>query len=342
MPSISPAASLARLGGRRADAREPDRREREHDRRPVEPREVAGDDEPQLGGDDDRGRRRADDRRAPDRAPRGRASGAKRNHGTTSCAKWLPITSPRWNQRGSRCACRLRGPGIGWVSWWYMSAVRSRHSRPPRILIMPAPNSRRNTSHQNSTITTVDGRLRVRSEEGREEPRLEQQHLPAEAVEGLPDAHDRHVAEPQREEAQHRHPGRAELRDAEHQRRADGDARRAQRDEPPVGVARRSGTAWAAAAAPAALAKGRAHASSSGAGSSPCSPRSAAELVQRREERDDVERRDAPLQHLPRELEVDRREPVHGVTSGRGPQARRGRPRCRAAPVAPRTSRACR
>ena len=29
-----------------------------------------------------------------------------------------------------------------------VSAVRSRHSRPPRILIMPAPNSRRNTSHQ--------------------------------------------------------------------------------------------------------------------------------------------------------------------------------------------------
>lgn len=44
-------------------------------------------------------------------------TGANRNQGTISCATWLPSTSPRWNQSGSRCACRLNGPGIGCVSW---------------------------------------------------------------------------------------------------------------------------------------------------------------------------------------------------------------------------------
>ena len=83
--------------------------------------------------------------------------GTKSRNGTTSWAKWLPSTSPRWNHLGSRCACRLNGFGIGCVSWWYVSAVRSRHSRPPRILIMPAPNSRRNTSHQIATMIVTGG-----------------------------------------------------------------------------------------------------------------------------------------------------------------------------------------
>ena len=44
--------------------------------------------------------------------------GAKRKNGTTSWAKWLPRTSIRCHALGSKCACRLSGPGIGWVSWW--------------------------------------------------------------------------------------------------------------------------------------------------------------------------------------------------------------------------------
>ena len=44
--------------------------------------------------------------------------GANRKNGTTSWAKWLPSTSSRWKGFGSRCAWRLRGPGMGWVSWW--------------------------------------------------------------------------------------------------------------------------------------------------------------------------------------------------------------------------------
>ena len=47
-----------------------------------------------------------------------RGCGAKRKKGTTSWAKWLPRTSTRCQALGSRWACRLSGPGIGWVSWW--------------------------------------------------------------------------------------------------------------------------------------------------------------------------------------------------------------------------------
>ena len=44
--------------------------------------------------------------------------GANRKNGTTSWAKWLPSTSTRCTGFGSRCANRLTGFGIGWVSWW--------------------------------------------------------------------------------------------------------------------------------------------------------------------------------------------------------------------------------
>ena len=133
---------------------------------------------------------------------------------------------------------------------------------------------------------------------------------------------------------EHRHPGRAELRDADAPAPPRRDAGGAQRDEPPVGVAD--------------VAEQRGPQHPSGAcrrprpleqfrrGQQPVLAEERAELVQRREERDEIERGDAPLQHLPSELEVDRREPVHDVTSGTGPSARRADPAvsrsaCRAA-----------
>src|SRR5439155_24831257 len=44
--------------------------------------------------------------------------GKKRNHGTTSCAKWLPSTSIRWSRFGRWGKYQLSGLGIGWVTWW--------------------------------------------------------------------------------------------------------------------------------------------------------------------------------------------------------------------------------
>ena len=83
--------------------------------------------------------------------------GTNRRNGTTSCTMWLPSTSSRWIGFGSRCAMRLTGFGIGWVSWWKYMAVRSRHAVSPRSLIMPAPNSSRNTSHVVSTNMVSGG-----------------------------------------------------------------------------------------------------------------------------------------------------------------------------------------
>ena len=52
---------------------------------------------------------------------------------------------------------RLSGPGIGWVSWWWSIAVRSRQERSPRILIIPAPNSRRISSQRRNSIISCGG-----------------------------------------------------------------------------------------------------------------------------------------------------------------------------------------
>ncbi len=94
---------------------------------------------------------------APLAVPIAPAAQTSSTHGATSCATWLPSTSTLCHQAGARCAQRLSGPGIGCVSWWNISAVRSRHSRPPRSLIMPAPNSSRNTSHTTSSSASVGG-----------------------------------------------------------------------------------------------------------------------------------------------------------------------------------------
>ena len=44
--------------------------------------------------------------------------GKKRNHGATSCAKWLPRTSALWSGFGRWWKYQESGFGIGCVSWW--------------------------------------------------------------------------------------------------------------------------------------------------------------------------------------------------------------------------------
>ncbi len=206
---------------------------------------------------------------------------------------------------------------------------------------MPAPNSRRNTSHQNSTITTVGRRLAVGSEEGGEEPRLEQQHLPAEPVERLPDARDRHVAEPEQQEAEHRHPRRARAagcrRPARGQRRCP--RRRARQGADPCTAD--GGTRWDAASGPLAWRSAPTRAAR-GAGSSPCSPSSARNWFSVETNAMMKSAAMPALQHLPSELEVDRREPVHRSRPEQVREFEAQAVRCRAAPDARRTSPACR
>ena len=266
---------------------------REHHRDPVEPREVARDDEPELREDHDhRGRR-------PDRTAARRA-GTARRAGRSGCR------APRRGGTtcGSRCACRLTGFGIGCVSWWYMRAVRSRHSRPPRILIMPAPNSRRNTSHQIATMIVMGGGWSFDPRNATVKQRLAEQHLPAEAVERLADVHDRQVAEPEREEHEHRHPRRPELRQADDDGCREHHARDRERHEAPVGVP---------PAEHARPAQPRREPQQLGHRQQPVLAEQRTELVQRREEGDERERAHPALQHLAGDLVVVRVEPVEPV-----------------------------
>ena len=214
---------------------------------------------------------------------------------------------------------------MGCVSWWNVRAVRSRHSLPTADL--DHPGAELQPEHQPPEEHDDHGRRRLvgRSEERREEPRLDEEHLPAEPVERLADRHDREVAEPQREEAEHRHPGRAELGESHDERRRDGRSRRR--------TARRGGDRCRRTRRKIVGFKGqrdrvRAHASSSRRGQEAPLAEQRPELVQRRDERHHVEGGDPALQHLAGEPEVDCREPVHGFSRRDRPVRRRLR-RCR-------------
>ena len=77
----------------------------------------------------------------------------------------------------------------------------------------------------------------VAAEERDREAGLAEQHLPAEAVERLPDAHDREVEAVEREEREHRQPVRAALGEAEDEQRRDDGADHTDRAEQAIGVA---------------------------------------------------------------------------------------------------------
>lgn len=83
--------------------------------------------------------------------------GVNSSTGKPSCATWLAATSTLCSGSGRWWKYQLNGPGIGWVSWWYLRQVRSRQQRSPRSLISPAPNSTRNSSQRNSSSTVNGG-----------------------------------------------------------------------------------------------------------------------------------------------------------------------------------------
>lgn len=83
--------------------------------------------------------------------------GVNSRKGTSSWVTWLAATSTRCTGRGRWWKNQLSGPGIGWVSWWKSRQVSFRQHASPRILMSPAPNSSRNSSHRSSQSTSTGG-----------------------------------------------------------------------------------------------------------------------------------------------------------------------------------------
>jgi hypothetical protein len=148
-------------------------------------------------------------------------------------------------------------------------------------------------------------RHRVRAEERDDEPGLEQQALPPEAIEGLPGVHDRQVQRPHEQEHEERHPGRAQLRQAEDDGCRGGGTHEAHEPEHPVAVvpvehARRLPEAHAPQVG--------------GGGEEAAFARERGELIEGGDERDEEDGGDAPLQYLAREFVVVCPDPFHGLT----------------------------
>ena len=310
---------------RSPDAGEADRGEREHDRRPVQPREVPGEHEPQLRRDHDAPGDGADPRgpfdelRVPSAVgePEGedrREQEERHDELRDVVADHLELVEPPRQQmrlaaQRPRHRLRLVVEGHRGEVAPLASAADLDH---PGAELQPEQQPPEQHDHDRRRW------LVVRAEECREESRLQQQHLPPERVEGLPHAHHRHVSEPQGEKREHRHPRRSELGNPDDEQRGDDDPRPGQGHQAPVRVAD-VGEERGVQQLPA-LALLRHPVEQHGRGQEPVLAEERTELVQRRDERDEVQRRDAPLQDFAGEPEVDRCEPVHGH------RLRRGRP----------------
>ena len=150
------------------------------------------------------------------------------------------------------------------------------------------------------------GRDAVVAEEDRQEPGLQQQRFPAERIPRLPDVDDRQVQHPQRQPHQHRRPQRHQVG------RAGDDGRRQCRTEPgdareqPIGIAQMEDARGSPERLPGQKPWHRQY--SVLADECP-------ELQCGRDERDQVEGRDATLEHQPAQPVFGRRKPSHGRNS---------------------------
>lgn len=87
--------------------------------------------------------------------------GVNSRTGTTSCVTWLAAHSTRCRGGGRWWKNQLSGPAIGCVSWWKYRQVSFRQQGSPRILISPAPNSTRKSTHRSSHSTSTGGPVRA-------------------------------------------------------------------------------------------------------------------------------------------------------------------------------------
>ena len=298
-------------GVRRPGVRDPRRGKRQDDRRPVQPREVAREHQPQLGEDHDRRRARADEQR-----PGGvRHQGQHRDEQQPRhpelrdvVADDLTAVEPAGQQ--VRGPAERPGHRLGLVVVHQGGEVAPF----PPAADLDHPGTELQPEQQPPEQDDDDRRRRLGggAEEGGEEPGLAQQHLPAEPVERLADTRHRHVPGPQSQETQHRHPGWPGLRQAGDQQGGEDDAGGAQDDQAPVGVAAPPEDGGAQDLPPGRRLDPSCPAEEPGGGEQTVLARQRSELVERGDESDEEQHRDAPLQHLARDLEIHGGETVHG------------------------------
>ena len=181
------ARSVGRRTGIQASQRSWNGCDREHDGQPVQPGEIAADDQNELkcnrdqpGDRGDRLRREVEERNAE-------LDDMIDHHAAAVDGRGQPVEVPA--SAGSASAASRSSSRD--------TSDRSQHGS-PRNLMSPAPNISRNSSHRNNQVITIARFRRAPAEKDREESRLEQKRFPAEAVERLADVDEREVEQPER------------------------------------------------------------------------------------------------------------------------------------------------
>ena len=149
-----------------------------------------------------------------------------------------------------------------------------------------------------------DGRRNpVVAEEDRQEARLQEQRLPAEGVPTLADVDDAEVQDPEQEPHEHGERGGSRLGEAQDDRRRENDADPADADGQAIGVAPVEQARRIAEVHVAQVLRHR---------QQPVRSEQRPELVHDREEREQVDRPEQPLEDLARQPVAGSREPVCG------------------------------
>ena len=150
--------------------------------------------------------------------------------------------------------------------------------------------------------------IRVAAEEDRQESGLEEERFPAEGVEGLSDVDDREVERPDHDPRQHRQRQRERLGNPEQQRSGDGRTAPGDDAEQPVRITPLED---------AGRAQERHRGDEARHGQQSTLTEQRAELLDRHEEPDQVDRGKSPPDQEPADRIVGRQQPVSGHRSAR-------------------------
>ena len=265
-----------------------DRGAGEQDRHPVEPGEVPARHQPELGEDND-------SRRHTGQRLRGEEEERHHQLGEMVAEDLHPV--PRLGQQ----MC-LPAEGAGHRLGLVVVVQGSQVAPLPAAADLDHAGAKLEPEHQPGQ-QDQDGPRRgslVGAEEGHNEPGLQQQHLPAEAVKRLPHVDDRHVQQPQRQERQHRNPRRAQLRQAQDDRGGNRHPAPADGPQQTVRVAPTEQGGPAQPAGACQVIRDRQQAALA---------EESRKLVERGQEGHEVDGGDAALQHLPGELVLRRVKP---------------------------------
>ena len=283
------------------------RTEREHDRQPVQPGEVPGRDQPQLGRDDD-ACRDGGDRLRSEQSERHDELGEVITRDLDSVQRLgQPVEEP-----AQRTRHRLR----------LVVVVQTRQIAPALV-----------AAHLDQPGAELDAEEQppgchqhcpgwcdvVVAEEHRQEARFEEQGLPAERVPELPDVDDGQICRPQQQPQRHRRPERHRIPEAQHHRGGQRRARPADHGEEAVRVVQLEDTRCRPERVRAQERGDRQHAAGA---------EQPLELQGGSGEGDDVDGRDASLQEPCGPGVIGCNQPVHDVPSARErvPTAPPGKP----------------